>query len=102
MIVAGYNTPSFPYIGVLAMTIACLSSSPVYSLSSSVLAAALLHGVFNGSAGLVPAYAAANGLVLEELVANPVGAAGVLAFGLALGVIAIFDTPVLSRNELSR
>ncbi|WP_176548345.1 CPBP family intramembrane glutamic endopeptidase [Natrinema sp. CBA1119] len=57
VIVAGYNYPSFPYIGVIAMTIACLSFSPVYTYivlrARSVLAAAILHGVFNGSAGLV-------------------------------------------------
>jgi membrane protease YdiL (CAAX protease family) len=106
VIVAGYNYPSFPAIGVLAMTIACLSFSPVYTYlvvrAKSVLAAALLHGVFNGSAGLVVAYAVADEPVLEELVASPVGAAGVLAFGCAGIAIAVFDTPALSRNAFSR
>lgn len=105
VIVAGYNYPSFPYIGVIAMTIACLSFSPVYTYivlrAKSVLAAAILHGVFNGSAGLVVAYAAADASVLEELVASPVGAAGILAFGLAAIAIAIFDTPALTRKELT-
>ncbi|MDF9746172.1 CPBP family intramembrane glutamic endopeptidase [Natrinema salsiterrestre] len=105
VIVAGYNYPSFPYIGVLAMTIACLSFSPVYTYvvvrAKSVLAAALLHGVFNGSAGLVVVYATADEAVLEELVASPVGAAGVLAFGAAAIAIAVLDTPTLSRKSLS-
>lgn len=102
VIVAGYNYPSFPVIGVVAMTIACLSFSPVYTYlvirSESVLAAALLHGVFNGSAGLVIAYAVTNGAVLSELVASPVGAAGVIAFGLAAVGIALSGAPSLTRE----
>ena len=87
IIVVGYNYPSFPVLGVAAMTIACVSFSPVYTYlvvqAESVFAAAFLHGVFNGSAGLVIAYAVADGVVLREFVASPVGAAGVIAFGLA-------------------
>jgi membrane protease YdiL (CAAX protease family) len=102
VIVAGYNYPSFPVIGVVAMTIACLSFSPVYTYlvirSESVLAAALLHGVFNGSAGLVIAYAVADDAVLSELVASPVGIAGVIAFGLAAVGIALSGTPSLTRE----
>ncbi|SDY80430.1 CAAX protease self-immunity [Halopenitus persicus] len=102
VIVAGYNYPSFPVIGVVAMTIACLSFSPVYTYlvirSESVLAAALLHGVFNGSAGLVIAYAVTDNAVLSELVASPVGVAGVIAFGLAAVGIALSGAPSLTRE----
>ncbi|MFC6875453.1 CPBP family intramembrane glutamic endopeptidase [Halobellus marinus] len=102
VIVAGYNYPSFPVIGVVAMTIACLSFSPVYTYlvirSESVVAAALLHGVFNGSAGLVIAYAVADEAVLSELVASPVGVAGVIAFGLAAIGIALSGAPPLTRE----
>ncbi|MUW14823.1 CPBP family intramembrane metalloprotease [Halorubrum sp. CBA1125] len=102
VVVAGYNYPSFPVVGVVAMTIACLSFSPVYTYlvvrAQSVLAAALLHGVFNGSAGIVVAYAVANDAVLGELVASPVGAAGVIAFGLAAVGIALFGSPSLTRE----
>lgn len=102
VIVAGYNYPSFPVIGVAAMTIACLSFSPVYTYlvirAESVIAAALLHGVFNGSAGLVIAYAVVNGPVLSELVASPVGAAGVIAFGLAAVGIVLSGAPSLTRG----
>lgn len=102
VIVAGYNYPSFPVLGVVAMTIACLSFSPVYTYlvirAESVIAAALLHGVFNGSAGLVIAYAVADGAVLSELVASPVGGAGVIAFGLAAVGIALSISPSLTRE----
>lgn len=102
VIVAGYNYPSFPVVGVAAMTVACVSFSPVYTYlvirAESVLAAALLHGVFNGSAGLVVAYAVADDAVLAELVASPVGAAGVLAFGLAAAGLAVSGAPALTRS----
>lgn len=101
IIVAGYNYPSFPVLGVGVMTLACIAFSPVYTYlvihARSVLAAALLHGVFNGSAGLVIVYAVADTVVLEELVASPVGAAGVVAFGLAALAIAVTGTPPLTR-----
>ena len=102
VVIAGYNYPSFPTIGVVAMTIACLSFSPVYTYlvvrAESVLAAALLHGVFNGSAGFVVAYAVTDTAVLSELVASPVGAAGVVAFGLAAIGIELIGSPSLTRE----
>lgn len=102
VIVAGYNYPSFPTVGVFVMTLACLSYSPVYTYlvvrAESVLAAALLHGVFNGSAGLVVAYAATDDATLAELVASPVGAAGIATFVLVAVVIAVAGAPSLSRE----
>lgn len=102
VIITGYNYPSFPVIGVVAMTVACVSFSPAYTYlvvrAKSVLAAALLHGVFNGSAGIVVAYAVTEDVALSELVASPVGAAGVLAFGLAAIGIALIGSPSLTRE----
>lgn len=104
-IVAGYNYPSFPYVGVLAMVIAGIALSPVYTYvvlkAKSVLAAALLHGVFNGSAGIVIAFASTEDVVLRELVASPVGLAGVIAFGLAATVIGLRGPPELSRDRVA-
>lgn len=102
IIVAGYNYPSFPVSGVLVMTLACLSFSPVYTYlvvrAESVLAAAFLHGVFNGSAGFVIAYAVTEGAVLSEFVASPVGAAGIFTFSLAAVGIALSGAPSLTRE----
>lgn len=101
VIVAGYNYPSFPVIGVAVMTVACIALSPAYTYlvirAESVIAAALLHGVFNGSAGLVLVYTATDSTVLAELVANPVGVAGIVAFGLVAVGIALWGEPTLDR-----
>ncbi|AQL43119.1 hypothetical protein BV210_10505 [Halorientalis sp. IM1011] len=102
VIAAGYNFPDFPLVGIGVMTAACIAFSPVYTYltvrAESVIAAALLHGVFNGSAGLVVAYAATEDVAFDQLVANPVGAAGIVAFGLAALAIAVTGTPELAAT----
>lgn len=101
VIIEGYNFPSFPLIGVSMMTVACLAFSPVYTYlvirAESLLAAALLHGVFNGSAGLVLAYTATNSTALAELVASPVGIAGIISFSLVTAGIAVRGAPHLDQ-----
>lgn len=105
VIVAGDNYPSYPVVGVVSMTIACLSFSPVYTYlvvrTESVLPAGLLHGVFNGSASIVVAYAITENAALSELVASPVGVAGVFAFGLAAIGIVLAGPPSLIGSALS-
>ncbi|GGN86479.1 MULTISPECIES: CPBP family intramembrane glutamic endopeptidase [Haloarcula] len=104
IILDGYNFPSFPVLGVGMMVVACVAFSPLYTYvvlrAESVLAAALFHGVFNGSAGLVVVYAVTERPVLNELVASPVGLAGALAFGLATAVVGVRGTPDLTRGAL--
>lgn len=105
VIIEGYNFPSFPLIGVAMMTVACLAFSPVYTYlvirAESLLAAALLHGVFNGSAGLVLAYTATNSTALAELVASPVGIAGIISFSLVTAGIAVRGAPHLDQMSSS-
>ena len=102
VILAGYNYPSYPILGVFIMVFACMAFSPLYTYlvmkSESVLAAAFLHGVFNASAGIVIAFAVTDSSILRELVASPVGLAGILAFLVATVGIIIVGTPSLSRD----
>ncbi len=100
-ILEGYNYPSFPLIGVLAMVVVGVALSPLYTYlvvqAKSVVAAALLHGVFNSSAGLVIAYAATDDVLLRELVASPIGLAGIVTFALAAAAIALAAPPGLDE-----
>jgi len=97
LVLAGHNYPSFPVAGIVAMTVACIAFSPVYTYlvlrADSVFAAVFFHGVFNGFAGIVPVYTAADTLVLSELVASPVGMAGIVAFLSATVGIALRGAP---------
>lgn len=93
---------SFPFLGVAMMTAACISLSPIYTYlvirAESVLAAALLHGIFNSSAALVLVYVSTDSVVLDELVASPLGVAGIVACGLVAVGIAVRGTPTLDRT----
>ena len=102
IILAGYNYPSFPVVGVALMTLACVAFSPLYTYlvvrAESLLAAAFLHGVFNGSAGIVLVYAIADDPALRELVASPVGVAGIAAFALVAAGLHYAGVPALDRQ----
>lgn len=102
VVLAGYNYPSFPVVGVAAMTLACVAFSPLYTYlvlrAESVLAAAFLHGVFNASAGLVSAWTVAEDAAVRELVASPVGVASVAVFGVVAAGIAVGGAPTLDRS----
>jgi len=104
IILDGYNYPSFPLVGVVVMTAATVAFSPVYTFvvvrARSVLAAGFFHGVFNAAAGVLLAYAVTADPVRRELVASPVGAAGIGAFVLAAVVIGIGGTPTLDRATI--
>lgn len=56
IILQGYNYPSHPVAGVFMITILTLLLSPVFSYvrikSKSVIAASIIHGSFNATAGL--------------------------------------------------
>jgi membrane protease YdiL (CAAX protease family) len=104
VIVEGYNYPSFPLVGVAVMTGATLTFSFVYTYlvlrAESLVAAFFFHGVFNASAGLVLAYTAAESAALSQLVASSIGVAGMVAFLLLAGGIALLDPPELHRETL--
>ncbi|MBX0321610.1 CPBP family intramembrane metalloprotease [Halomicroarcula sp. F13] len=105
IILDGYNFPSFPVVGVGLMVVACVAFSPLYTYlvvrAESLVAAALFHGVFNAAAGFVVVYAVAEDPALDELVANPVGVAGALAFVLVAAALAARATPTLDRVTLA-
>lgn len=100
LILAGHNYPSFPVAGVLAFTVICITMSPIFTLlvvrGQSVLPAAVFHGVFNATAGLV-AYAGTQEVLLRELVASPAGVVGFLVFSFVSVAIARVGAPRLSR-----
>jgi membrane protease YdiL (CAAX protease family) len=56
LILAGHNYPEHPIVGVFMMTIWCTLLGPLFSYvrlkANSVIAAAIMHGSLNGTAGL--------------------------------------------------
>ncbi len=56
IILQGHNYPEHPAVGVFMMTIWCILLAPIFSYvrlkAKSVIAAAIIHGSFNATAGL--------------------------------------------------
>ena len=51
--------------------------------------------MFNSSAGLVLVFAVTDDALLRELIASPIGLAGVASFAIAAGLIALTGPPSL-------
>ncbi|MFC4437597.1 MULTISPECIES: CPBP family intramembrane glutamic endopeptidase [Natrialbaceae] len=100
LVFAGHNYPSFPIIGIVAFTVACIALAPLFTYivvrSKSVLPAAIFHGVFN-AVGLV-GYATTDDAVLRQLVASEGGIIGITVFGLIALSIAFTGPPRLTRD----
>ena len=91
IILMGHNYPSYPIFGVLMMTIWCILLSPLFLYitikAKSVIAASILHGTLNATAGL-------SLLLLKggnELLVGVTGLAGFLALALIIGLFFIYD-----------
>ena len=100
-VVAGVHYVSFPYVGLAMMVAATVALSPLYTYlvwrADSVFAAVFLHGIFNGTAMVANAVTVTEGRVLGQLVARPIGMAGIVACGVLSGLIALRGTPTLDR-----
>lgn len=79
IILQGHNYPQHPQIGVLMMTIFTLFLSPIFSYitikSKSVIAAAIMHGTLNATAG-IPVLLTKGG---NDLTTGISGLAGLIA-----------------------
>jgi membrane protease YdiL (CAAX protease family) len=88
IIIQGYNYPQHPLVGVAMMTVFTLLLSPIFVYvrlkARSVIAAAVIHGTLNGSAG-IPLLVIAGG---SDLTVGITGLAGFIV--LALINLAIF------------
>lgn len=94
IIAAGYNYPSAPLWGVPMMVAFCVLFSPIHVYvavrARTVLAAALLHGSFNGVAGVTLVYVAGA----SEFVVGVLGLAG-------FAVLTACDLLILARGAPS-
>jgi membrane protease YdiL (CAAX protease family) len=91
LILQGHNFPDAPVVGIVVMTGWTVATSPLFTYltvrSRSVLAATLLHGSFNAVASLSLVYLTGAG----NLLAGPVGGAGIGAGVLATAVCVVHD-----------
>lgn len=106
IIVQGHNFPDTPLLGIAVMTMWAITAAPVYTYltvrAQSVLAPTVLHGTFNGMAGLSLIYLAGAGNVIIA----PVGVAGIVAtMIIVLGCVVhdrfLAKTSIISQSSLT-
>jgi len=102
IILQGHNYPQHPVIGVFMMTLFTVLLSPIYSYirikAKSVVAAAILHGTMNGTAGL-------STLVIQggnDLTVGLTGLAGFITLVVIIIGLVVYDyfkaqEPILHR-----
>lgn len=99
LILMGHNYPQHPEIGVLMMTIWCILLTPLFLYftikAKSVIAAAIMHGTLNGTAGI--AIMVVDGG--NDLIVGMTGLAGFISLIVVLFVLFIYDNK-LSKEKI--
>ncbi len=97
IIIQGYNYPQHPVEGVFMMIIFCLLLSPIFSYirlkSKSVIAAAIVHGSINATAGLAIMMVKGG----SDLIVGVTGAAGFIVLLIVNLFIFLFDDSIRKR-----
>jgi len=97
IVLLGYNYPNYPVVGIFMMTILTLLLSPIFSYirlkAKSVIAASVIHGSFNATAGL--SFVMLKGG--SELTVGVLGLAGFIVLLIANFCIFFFDKSVRRR-----
>ena len=95
LVLMGHNFPNHPVAGVFMMTLSCICLAPIAQFirvkSGSVIAAAIFHGSFNAFATFVPIFLDNT----NDLLAAPMGVAGIVVYLVALGCLHLTDRSVL-------
>jgi membrane protease YdiL (CAAX protease family) len=105
LILRGHNYPQHPVIGIFMMVVLCVLLAPIFSYvrlkAKSVIAAAIIHGSFNGTYGLALMVVKGG----SDLTVGVVGLAGFVVLAIINLGIFIYDRflakePVYGRMNL--
>ncbi len=98
IILMGHNYPTYPFVGVLMMTVWCILLSPLFLYitikAKSVIAAAIMHGTLNATAGI--SLMVLNGG--NELIIGVTGLAGFIALFAITLVFLAYDRFISKEN----
>lgn len=102
IILMGHNYPEHPELGVLMMTIWCILLSPLFNYitikTKSVIAASLLHGTLNGTAGLSILLIMGG----TDLTVGVTGLSGFVALILVIAAIYIYDYKISKEKIMGQ
>jgi len=98
LILLGHNYPQHPQFGVLMMTIWCMLLTPLFLYvrlkSGSVIAAAIMHGTLNGTAGAAIILVRGG----SDLSIGVTGLAGFIALAIFIGLFFIYDSQIAKEK----
>lgn len=101
LILMGHNYPEHNLIGVGMMTAWCVLLSPLFLYvrikTHSTIAASIMHGTLNASAGIPLMYVAGG----NDLTVGFTGFPGFVALSLAIVLIILYDT-ILSKHPVTQ
>ncbi len=101
LILMGHNYPQHPVTGVLMMTILCILLTPLFLYvtikAKSVIAAAIIHGTLNGTAGISIIVISGG----NDLTTGVTGLAGFIALILALIILYLYDNKLTKEKILT-
>jgi membrane protease YdiL (CAAX protease family) len=101
IILMGHNYPEHPVVGVLMMIIWCMLLSPLFLYvtlkTKSVLAAAIMHGTLNGTAGLAIILIQGG----DDLLVGVTGLSGFIALAITIAGLYFYDTRI-SKEQIMR
>jgi membrane protease YdiL (CAAX protease family) len=99
LILMGHNYPQHPVVGVLMMIVLCILLTPIFIYitlkARSVIAAAVMHGTMNATAGLSILVIAGG----NDLIAGITGLAGFITIAIVILMLFIFDT-FISKDKI--
>lgn len=102
LILMGHNYPEHPLIGVGMMTIWCLLLSPLFLYvrlkTKSVIAASIMHGTMNASAGIAIVYLAGG----NDLTLGITGYSGFIALLIVIGMMVFYDLKLAKHPITNR
>lgn len=98
LILMGHNYPQHPVIGVFMMTAWCMLLTPIFLYirlkSKSVIAAAILHGTLNGTAGLAIMFIKGG----NDITTGVTGLPGFIVLGIVILLLFIWDKCILKER----
>lgn len=102
LILMGHNYPEHNFLGVGMMTIWCIFLSPLFLYirlkTHSTIAASIMHGTLNASAGIPIMYLAGG----NDLTIGFTGFAGFITIGLVIGIMVIYDLKFSKRPIINK
>jgi membrane protease YdiL (CAAX protease family) len=101
IILMGHNYPQHPEIGVLMMTIFCILLTPLFIYvtikAKSVIAAAIIHGTLNATAGISIMLTSGG----NDLTTGLTGLAGFITLIFILILLYIYDSKITKEKILT-